>query len=208
MTQIPPSQYPPAQMPPATAPYGYGGAPTPRKMSIAALTSLVCGILGCIPFITSIIAVVCGIVGIRKTGNPNVSGRGLAIAGLILGLLGIAGWGIFGGGIYTAYVLSKPARTVAHDFATDLSAGNVSAAAARTAGIPEAELQVVADTMKSWGALRDVTMPGFNFRTDSTTGTVVELVGVATFATGGQKTYTITLVKLNGDFKVQKFDFE
>src|SRR3954447_18185664 len=112
MSQYPPSQYPPQQYPPGQGPVppmqppgppyggqgGYpGGMPMAPKTSGAAIASLVCGILGCIPFITSLLAVILGIVGIKQTSNPQLTGRPLPIIGLLLGLLGIAGWKIGGG---------------------------------------------------------------------------------------------------------------
>jgi hypothetical protein len=203
MTQFSP---PPPQYPPNLPGQAYG-APSPQKTNGPAIASLVCGIIGCVPFITSLAAVVLGIVGIKKTKNPQVGGKGLAIAGLILGLVGIAGWSLFGGGLYTAYVISKPARAAAHQFAADLAAGNVDAATAATAGIAREDLADVSQKLQPWGTLTNVTLPGFNYRADAG-GEFYELAGVATFATAGPKTYTVTLVKVNGQFKVQKFNFE
>lgn len=72
------------------------------------MTSLVLGLFLCIPFLTGILAVIFGLFGISATRNPNYAGRGLAIAGLILGLLNIAGWGATGGAVGIAYQASKP----------------------------------------------------------------------------------------------------
>jgi len=51
-----------------------------------AVASLVCGLLGCIPFV-SILAVIFGIIGLRKTKDPRVGHKGAAIAGIVLGCL-------------------------------------------------------------------------------------------------------------------------
>ena len=71
------------------------GAPavSPRASKIA-IASLICGVLavmGLFP-ITSLPAVILGIIGIVKTGNPvnQLRGKGMAVAGLVLGVLGIA----------------------------------------------------------------------------------------------------------------------
>src|SRR5205085_1420291 len=109
---------------------GPGGAyamPPQRKTSGAANAALIFGILGCVPLITGLIAIVCGFIGIRTTRDPRYSGRGMAVAGLILGLLSVLIWGIVGGtaglGGWMAYTYTKPAREAAKQLAADLAAG-------------------------------------------------------------------------------------
>src|SRR5437773_9060644 len=100
MSQYPPQppQQPPYGPPPGQPPYGqpgmpqYGmpGGPMPsRGTSGVAVASLICGILGCIPFVASLLAVVLVIVGIKCISGGRAGVRGLGIGGLILGLLGI-----------------------------------------------------------------------------------------------------------------------
>jgi prepilin-type processing-associated H-X9-DG protein len=56
-----------------------------------AVASLVCGLAFCIPA-CPVLAIIFGIIGIRRTGEGRMHGRGLAIAGLVLGVvLGTAG---------------------------------------------------------------------------------------------------------------------
>src|SRR5580658_6772171 len=102
-----------SQYPPPMQPVGYGFQPARRRTSGAAITSLVLGIIGCVPFLTGLLAVIFGFMGLRKTRDPNVGGKGLAIAGIILGIVSIIGWTGFGAFTYYAYVQSKPARAVA-----------------------------------------------------------------------------------------------
>jgi hypothetical protein len=65
----------------------------PRKTSGLAIASLVCGILGCCPFITSLLAVILGAAAFASIGkNPARRGKGLAAIGLILGLIGLVVW--------------------------------------------------------------------------------------------------------------------
>src|SRR4051812_37002466 len=129
---VDPQSPPPPQQPPYPGqpqafpgqPQAYPGAPgagayaQPPRTSLAAVMSLVCGILGCIPLITSILAVLLGIVGIVVTRDPRRTGRGLAIAGLILGLIGVVGWTALGGGLWTVYVTSRPVANIARQFTT------------------------------------------------------------------------------------------
>lgn len=75
---------PPAQITAATAVAGL-------RISGAAITSLVLGIVGilCPFFVFSIPATIFAIIGLRKTGDGRANGRGIAIAGVTLGTLGI-----------------------------------------------------------------------------------------------------------------------
>lgn len=79
---------------------GYVGPQATNGMAIA---SLVCGLLFCLP-ICGILAIIFGIVGLAKTKDPRVGGKGMSIAGLILGIFGI----LFSGLIF-AFVLTSPA---------------------------------------------------------------------------------------------------
>ncbi len=94
-----PPEYPSAPYPPPPGyayPYPYGapyGAPMPaRGTNGFAIASLVCGILFlCAGIFGSILAVVFGhiaLVQIKRSGDME-SGRGLAIAGLVIGYIGL-----------------------------------------------------------------------------------------------------------------------
>jgi len=68
----------------------------PRTSGLA-ITSMICGILGIVipylGFILAVLAIVFGAIAIHQTGSqPNLGGRGMAIAGLVLGILAIAMW--------------------------------------------------------------------------------------------------------------------
>lgn len=66
---------------------------TPRPMSAAAVTSLVFGLLLCIPG-AGLFGAVFGAVGLMSTGGETGRrGRGVAVSGLIFSLVGIVGWG-------------------------------------------------------------------------------------------------------------------
>lgn len=70
------------------------GGSGPRPVSALAVSSLVFSLLFCVPFITSLAGVLLGVVGVAVTGPMGRrSGRGIALAGLILGVLGLLGWG-------------------------------------------------------------------------------------------------------------------
>ena len=71
--------------------YGAGMPPQRAKTNGLSVASLVLGLVGiplCFLFIPSLLAVIFGIVGLKQIkGGPTQSGRGLAIAGLILGAI-------------------------------------------------------------------------------------------------------------------------
>ena len=73
---------------PAGRPAGARERPTSRK----AITSLVLGILGLIvlPIVFSTLAIVFGALAYRDTRAPaGLGGRGIAVAGLVLGIVGL-----------------------------------------------------------------------------------------------------------------------
>lgn len=74
-----------------------------QRTSGLAIASMVCGILSLVffwvplfGFLLGIIAIIFGAVAIRQIGRePNLGGRGMAIAGLVCGIVGVVGWVIF-----------------------------------------------------------------------------------------------------------------
>lgn len=179
MSYAPPT--PPAMH--AQPAYGYG---QPTRTSAAAVTSLICGIVGCLA-ITPIIAIITGLVGIRATANPAVRGRGLAIAGIILGVLWLLSFAAAGAGGFAVWKNSEPPAAVARQFTNDLAAGNVAAALANSGGLTEAELTEIAATLKPWGTVTDITLPSRSAKKNAGSNTRWELLGTATFSAGGTK---------------------
>lgn len=79
-----------APQPSAPIDYSTGHFPQQQKSNPMAVTSLVFGVLSfCIPIIASLVAIITGIIGLNKTKDPAVGGKGLAIAGVVLGIVGI-----------------------------------------------------------------------------------------------------------------------
>jgi hypothetical protein len=113
--------------------YGQPGMPTaPASQTNGfALTSLITGILGCL-LITPFIAIITGIIGFAK-GAPPRSGRGMAIAGIVLGVLWLAGLGVTAGVSYAGYKwfkenIAQPAENTGRTFFADLEKGDFDAA--------------------------------------------------------------------------------
>lgn len=99
MTEAPPPPEPAMEPPPPAAPEGTNGL---------AIASLICGIVGCIPGL-GIAAVVTGHMALGRIKISGQGGRGMAIAGLILGYLSIVGWiiAILTGGLAIFGVVSE-----------------------------------------------------------------------------------------------------
>jgi hypothetical protein len=158
-----------------------------------------------------LLAVIFGIVGLRTTKDPRYSGRGMAIAGLILGLLSLVVWGVIAGGGavggWMAYSYTKPEREAAKQFAADLAAGNIEAAQARcTAQVKRDELVQAANKMKGWGTFKDTTLPvGSKQKTNGREEAYV--AGAATFSAAGGVPLIVGFATENGTPKVTGFLF-
>ena len=113
--------------------------PQPRRTNVAAIVSLVAGLALCIPYATGIVAVVLGIVGIRKAKYPGIGGRGMALAGLILGVVSLLGWIIISIAVYTGYQQVRPGLTVTDSYLRNLAAGNIADAQANSTGAMSSE---------------------------------------------------------------------
>jgi predicted Zn finger-like uncharacterized protein/prepilin-type processing-associated H-X9-DG protein len=79
----PPGGYQPVQ-------YSVGGFEKPRTSGVA-IASLVCGCLFCVP-LSALAALILGIIGLKQTKENRQGGRGMAIAGAVLGSVGMTLW--------------------------------------------------------------------------------------------------------------------
>lgn len=80
--------------PPPPGQPGYGpGYSAPNRNNGMSIASLVLGIVGiplCFLFVPSVLAVIFGAVALNQIGNdPGQSGRGRAIAGIVLGVVAL-----------------------------------------------------------------------------------------------------------------------
>lgn len=202
----------PAQPPPP----GYGQVPMdpymPQRRSNGwAIASLICGIVGCVPFVTSLCATIFGIVGIRKSSDPQVGGRGIAIAGLILGIIGLIGWGAFAGAggwgfFYAKRMIFDPARQTGNAFVSSLASGDLGTARTYvTSDFPQAELEDLSAQLSGMGQFKGFSLREFDV--DSQTGDTFRLTASGTLQfDAGQKDFDAVLVgsKAAG-VKVQQF---
>ena len=89
--QQPPYPPQPQQYPPPQPPYVIAAKPPYDGLAIA---SFILGLLW-ISFLGSIMAVIFGHIALRNIRRTHASGRGLAIAGLILGYIGLSTLALF-----------------------------------------------------------------------------------------------------------------
>jgi len=180
---------------------GYPYTP-PSKTSIASILSLVFGLLGCIPVITSLAAIVTGIVGIKVTGKPGVSGRPMAVIGLLLGIIGIAIWSAVGMTALWAYRESEKALGSASTLVTALQTNDIDKAATLVGDkVDTAKLKSAAEKLQGLGTFKNFSM-GERFlevNQDSTWS----LSGTAHFEPDTKVPMKLTISKLpDGSFKV------
>lgn len=93
-SSVPPSQPAPAYGEPAAPAYGQPaayGQPSGAKTNTLAIISLVASIAGFILWgIGFVVGVICGHISLSQIKKTGEQGRGMAIAGLIVGYVGIA----------------------------------------------------------------------------------------------------------------------
>jgi len=140
----------------------------PTRTSATAVASLLFGLFACVPFNVSLIAlafggvpaVASGCFALVVTGSPRVRGRGLAVAGVVLGVAGIVGWSahIARHGIAPdAARLGAPDPAVAREFFTRASHGDVPGATALcTPGTDRADVEVTVDQMRPLGPILSI----------------------------------------------------
>ena len=141
-----PTQFPPQQRPPVPPYAGYQQLPPSRPNSGFAIASL---ILGLVWFcgIGSVLAVIFGAIGLKETKPPEgKNGRGLAIAGLILGVLGMLAT------VGLVIALAAAGDEFVENIGTVTEVDDVTIAACTTdptTGVGIAEISIVNDSSKA-----------------------------------------------------------
>ncbi len=126
------------------------GAPGTRKSSGLAIASLVCSLVLCCP-VTTVIGPLLGVAALATLSRrPDRGGRGLAIAGIIVGVLATVLWVVGGQAIWARIlepVIGRPAEALSAGFAGDVGRfkGCFHGAAAQTA---DADASAFIDSMR------------------------------------------------------------
>ncbi|WP_298942751.1 DUF4190 domain-containing protein [uncultured Microbacterium sp.] len=87
----PVQQYPGAAPTYPSAPYGYGGyAPAPRTnvLSIVAMIASILGFIWVLPLVGSLAGAIMGHISLNQLKTSGEKGRGMALAGVIVGWIG------------------------------------------------------------------------------------------------------------------------
>jgi hypothetical protein len=211
MSQVPPAPPYGAQPPGFGAPPpGYGapqGYPQPgaSKSNGFAVTSLICGIVGCF-LISSIAAIIFGALGIRKANRePMAGGKGLSIAGIVLGAVWLLGYALFGSAIVALVSGTSTQREIARSFVKAVAAGDVQTAQKYvTSDVTATELADLVAQAKTWGTLNDTTAVGVSANASSSGGSVTIVVIQAQFSKA-MKTFQCEMVKENDTWKIRKY---
>jgi hypothetical protein len=202
------TQYPPptdASVGPSYPP------PGPPRTNGLALASLIVSIAGfCVLFVGGLVGLVLGILGLRKARDPNVGGRGMAVAGIVLGVLSFLTSFIIVVGIYygvhSAIKASEPQRLAARQFVQDLSNSDPAHASKEATGnLTPSELKRLSDKLHPLGAFTDMTSSNINL-SDNNAVMTCTLHGTAVF-TNGTQTYDITLTRVGDAWKVSQAKF-
>jgi hypothetical protein len=208
MTQNP--MYPP-QPPGMPGGAGYGYPPQPQQANGFAIAGLIFSIVGfCVPVLSGLVGLILGIVGLSKSRNPNVGGKGLSVAAIVIGILTIVGWLVFSGavglGTLAAYRGSAALRATARTFVQDVSAGNIVAARANaSSSVTDTDLTDLSDQLKKLGTFTDMTSFAINVQ-DMNGQKTAHLAGKATFSQG-VSVYEIELVNNGSAWQISKATF-
>lgn len=210
MSQIPPPYGPmnPQQpgFPPQPMAGGYA-APPPKQTNVMAIVSLVAGALFCIPGITGLVAVITGLIGFSRGRDPRMGGRGLAIAGIILGVLSLAGWGVVGYGAYWTYQQVAGAMNTVELTLRDVSEGRIEQAEQRTGGaLSRARLTALQAELRGLGQLRSIALEEGNLDPASDPN-AWQIRGTATFEQGTVR-YSARVVEREGQVRVEEITIQ
>ena len=169
------------------------------------LASLIAGIVGfCMPIVGGLTAIVLAFLGIRRSAETH-TGKGMSIAGMVLGGVSILSWLVFGSTILTALHLGKavinsatvePPRMAVEQLLRDISGNNLSGAAA-TSSISSDGINSLHEQIKDLGLVQSVENANFSSTDDGDNS----LQGLVTFDKG-QRHYTAHVSGAGANYRV------
>jgi hypothetical protein len=161
-----------------------------------------------VPYVTGLLAIITGVVGLKKANDPRYSsGRGLAIGGIVLGSLSLVFWLFFGTVFIGIFSATGQPRKLAQEFVKMTSAGAVDAAMEHASPmLDRSRVERLAVQMQEWGAYQDVTSYSSSINVAGGI-TTCDLKGTATFA-NEEHPFAMTLVKEGDAWKVSVVEFE
>ncbi|MDP9172500.1 MAG: DUF4190 domain-containing protein [Planctomycetota bacterium] len=177
--------------------------------SRAAITSFIVSIFGCVPLLTGATAIVFGIIAIRATTNGLMRGRGLAIAGLVLGTISLVLWGAVGSLGIWAWVASSPSRALGYQFIADLNTNNLAAATAEsTSQISTAQINAGVAYLQTLGGAQQTKITNSNISKNIGSAEICTVSGVIISPNGQVHTFAIQTLDQNDVWKVNSFQIQ
>lgn len=197
-----PQQYPPQGYPQQGYPQGAGGPP--KQGNGAAVASLVLGLFGCVPVLTSLLAILFGFSGISKSKQPGRGGKGMAIVGILLGLGWLVAWGVMGYVGWRFWEESKEFIKPSMAMLQAMEQGDYTKAREfATARMSEKELRALREEFRSLGELQNLQFSGSVY--SNVNGIEKrEITGSAVFANGSRR-YKVIFLKEQGTWKIDQF---
>jgi hypothetical protein len=200
-----PPQMPPGMPPQGGYPQGGGYAPPPANQGNGmAVASLIFSILGfCLLFIGGLLGILFGIMGLKRANQVGGGGRGLAITGIVLGIITlITSSAIVGTGGLAYFGIKKVVNQYfgfVDAYIKDVSAGNVDAALDKTTGMTRTEVEAQVEQLKSLGAYKSWSFrsSGKTTSNSSSSGTNSSFPGTAHFA-NGDKDFDVSITADSG----------
>jgi len=132
----------------------------PAKTSALAITSLVCSLICCLP-ITTVLGVILGLFALMSIGsNPMKKGKGIAIAGIILGIVFTAGQAYFVFTLYTGFAVFKdaPYHAISPGFQGDYAGMRANFGAAGRTATDEQAQAFIEELRSRYGELNGATI--------------------------------------------------
>jgi hypothetical protein len=175
-----------------------------KPVSAAAIVSFVTGLLLCVPLLTGVAALGFAVAAFKATRTNARRGRGLAIAGLILGLFNLLIWIGVGSVILTLMAGSAAPRAAMRRFTADVAANNLPAAMTECdPAMPPADVEKFIAYVKPFGTYSDLSVRSVDLFA-GTTHYECHLAGTMHFATGDHA-FAATVVKDGATWKVYNF---
>jgi hypothetical protein len=201
-----------SNIPPPPPPYGnQPQQPYPQQIYVQqpkanawAIISLILGILGCVPFVTSLCAIITGFIGVAvakpgRPGVPAVGGKGRAIAGIILGFIGliacagIAGFGYWGAGKVQEAIIAQAkdqANATGSSFLSAVANSDAptvsSVSSFTTSDFSQSDLDSLKDKVKQLGQYKYLKIADFKHNQVAPGKWRLSVAGTASFEKGNQ----------------------
>jgi hypothetical protein len=148
-------------------------------------------------------------LGIKAANRPGVSGKGMAIAGLVLGLLGLLGWAGFGATVYFGWQQAKAQMAQqAQPFVSALASGDLQTAKQYAPTMSDEKLGELRAQTQGWGTVTGMSMSGFNMQKSAEQPNTLVMTGNITFSNAGTKQFEVKLDTSAGGNSFRIIDIE